>query len=721
MTNSSSSIRNILVTAALPYANGPLHLGHMVEHIQSDIWVRFQRLMGHHCYFICGDDAHGTPIMLRAESLNLTPEQLIEKYHAEHSADLKDFGVEFTNFYTTHSAENRELATQMYQRLKEKGDITSRKISQAFDPIKNMFLPDRYVKGECPKCAAKDQYGDSCEVCGATYSPIDLKNPISVISGATPIEKESEHYFFCLDHYEPFLKKWTQSGHLQPEVAKKLNEWFEAGLQQWDISRDAPYFGFKIPDTEDKYFYVWLDAPIGYMASFKNYCDQDPQLKGLFEAFWGKDSQSELYHFIGKDIVYFHALFWPALLQGSQHRTPTNIFVHGFLTVNGQKMSKSRGTFINARQYLDHIPPEFLRYYFACKLGSGIDDIDFQAEDFVQRVNSDLVGKLVNIASRCSGFISKKFEGRLSLHCIDEALYLRFVNAGDLIATHFENREYGHAMREIMRLTDEANRYIDEQKPWVLAKSLEHAKETQEVCSLGINLFRVLMTYLKPVLPELASKVEDFLNCSLTWTERRTPLHNHVIKTFTPLIQRIELEQVTKMIDSQKPESTNPINPTPTNPENPENPETPRQATNSKALESSLKEAKSHQEPTPLHDSTVLASDPIKEIISIDDFTKIDLRVAKIVNAEEVPEAQKLIKLTLDLGGETRQVFAGIKEAYADPSQLIDKLIVVVANLAPRKMRFGLSEGMILTSGSGGENLWILEPHPNALPGSRIR
>jgi methionyl-tRNA synthetase len=689
----SNNKRKILVTAALPYANGPLHLGHMVEYIQPDIWVRFQRLIGNTCHFVCGDDAHGTPIMLRAEKQNITPEVLIAKSYQEHTADLQAFNISFDNFHTTHSPENKALATEIYQKLLAGGDIAKRTIKQAFDPIKNLFLPDRYVKGECPKCGAKDQYGDSCEQCGATYSPIELKNPISVISGATPIEKESEHYFFCLDHYETFLKEWTANGHLQTEITKKLEEWFTSGLQQWDISRDAPYFGFEIPHVPGKYFYVWLDAPIGYMASFKNLCERNTTLS--FEEYWNKDSTTELYHFIGKDIVYFHALFWPAVLTASGFRTPSNIFVHGFLTVNGQKMSKSRGTFINARTYLDHLSPEYLRYYFASKLGTGIDDIDFQIEDFVARVNADLVGKLVNIASRSAGFITKLFNGQLSPYCNEPALYQEFVSAGETIKVFYETREYNRAVREIMRLADIANRYIDDKKPWVLAKSLNSQTETSEVCSLGLNLFRLLMTYLKPILPILAEKAEHFLNVELRWDDRETPLTAHAIQPFQPLLHRIELKEVIAMSEASKADLS----------ENTSTPTTTLETTST--IETIIK-------------TNPLSADPIRETISIDDFAKIDLRIARILNVAPVEEAQKLLKLTVDIGGETRQVFAGIKEAY-EPEALIGKLTVVVANLAPRKMRFGISEGMVLAAGPGGRDLWILEPHIGAEPGMRVK
>ncbi len=670
--------RKILVTAALPYANGPLHLGHMVEYIQADIWVRFQKLFGNSCYFVCGDDAHGTPIMLRAEKLQITPEQLIADSHGSHLADLQGFGVGLDNFHTTHSAENRSLATEIYERLLKRGDISKRTIRQAFDPIKNMFLPDRYVKGECPKCQAKDQYGDNCESCGATYGPLDLKNPLSVISGTTPIEKESEHYFFCLDHYEAFLKAWTEKGHLQSEVSKKLGEWFKTGLEQWDISRDGPYFGFEIPNTENKYFYVWLDAPIGYIASFKNLCHRHPSIS--FEEYWAENSDTELYHFIGKDIVYFHALFWPAILKGSGYRLPNNIFVHGFLTVNGQKMSKSRGTFINAKLYLDHLNPEYLRYYFASKLGSGVDDIDFHAEDFTQRINADLVGKWINIGSRSAGFITKQFLGKLSSHCAEPALYQTFVDKGKYIQSFYEEREYSRAIREIMGLADIANRYIDDKKPWILAKSPATEMEALQVCSMGLNLFRILSIYLKPILPNLAEKIATFLNTELTWESRNTPLLDHPIQPFTPLLQRIELKEVIAMIE------------------------------NSKEDISSLLPLK----------TTPLQEDPLRETISIDDFAKVDLRIALIVNAEPVEEAHKLLKLTLDIGGDIRTVFAGIKEAY-NPDSLIGKHTVMVANLAPRKMRFGLSEGMVLAAGPGGKDLWILEPHTGAHPGMRVK
>ena len=542
--------RRILVTSALPYANGEIHLGHLLEYIQTDIWVRFQKMQGNECHYVCADDAHGTPIMLKADEMGIDPEELISGVSERHQADFKDFNIEFSQFHSTHSDENRYFSELIYSRLKESGFIKTRVISQAFDPEKEMFLPDRFVKGECHKCGADDQYGDNCEVCGATYSTTELKNARSVVSGAKPIEKDSEHYFFDLPQFEKELKNWTNAGHLQEEVRNKLAEWFDQGLQQWDISRDKPYFGFKIPGTEDKYFYVWLDAPIGYMASFKKLCDNSDL---EFDDFFAKGSDTELYHFIGKDIVYFHALFWPATLMGSNFRTPNAIFAHGFLSVNGQKMSKSRGTFIQARTYLETLNPECLRYYYAYKLSSKIDDIDLNLEDFKQRVNSDLVGKVVNIASRSASFVVKKFDKELSSHCIEQALYDEFVAANTEIAGHYEDRNYGQAMRSIMKLADKANQYIDEKKPWQLAKEEGKSQEVHEITSLAINLFRVLMTYLKPVLPEMAEKSEEFLNIdSLNWNDINSPLLGHQINKFKPLMTRVEDEQIEAMIESSK-------------------------------------------------------------------------------------------------------------------------------------------------------------------------
>jgi len=544
------SKRRILVTSALPYANGDLHLGYMLEVIQTDIWVRFQKMQGNECYYVCADDAHGTPIMLKADEMGITPEELIAGVSERHQADLDDFHIDFSQYHSTHSDENRYFSELIYNRLNESGYIKRRVISQSFDPEKEMFLPDRYIKGECPKCGAEDQYGDNCEVCGATYSTTEIINPRSVISGAKPIEKDSEHYFFDLPQFEKELKNWTKAGHLQEQVSNKLAEWFEQGLEQWDISRDKPYFGFKIPGTEDKYFYVWLDAPIGYMASFKKLCDNSDL---EFDDFFTKGSDAELYHFIGKDIVYFHALFWPATLIGSNFRTPNAVFAHGFLSVNGQKMSKSRGTFILARTYLEALNPEYLRYYYAYKLSSKIDDIDLNLEDFKQRVNSDLVGKVVNIASRSASFVVKKFDKELSSHCIEQDLYDEFVSASTEIAGHYEDRNFGQAMRSIMKLADKANQYIDEKKPWQLAKEEGKMQEVHEITSLAINLFRVLMTYLKPVLPEMAEKSEEFLNIeSLNWNDIKSPLLSHQITKFKPLMTRIEDEQIETMIESSK-------------------------------------------------------------------------------------------------------------------------------------------------------------------------
>ena len=544
------SKRRILVTSALPYANGEIHLGYMLETIQTDIWVRFQKMMGNECHYVCADDAHGTPIMLKAKEMKLEPETLIEQVKIRHQADLDDFHIDFSQYHSTHSEENREISELIYNRLNDAGYIKKRTISQAFDPEKEMFLPDRFIIGECPKCGADDQYGDNCEVCGATYSTTELKNARSVISGATPIEKDSEHYFFDLPQFEEELKDWIKAGHLQEQVTNKLAEWFEQGLQQWDISRDKPYFGFTIPGTEDKYFYVWLDAPIGYMASFKKLCDNS-ELN--FDDFFNKDSDTELYHFIGKDIIYFHALFWPATLMGSDFRTPSAVFAHGFLSVNGHKMSKSRGTFIKARTYLENLDPEYLRYYYASKLTAKIDDIDLNLEDFKKRVNSDLVGKVVNIASRSASFVVEKYDKELSAKCIEKSLYDEFVEVGSDIAKHYEARNFSHAMRLIMKLADKANQYIDKKKPWQLAKIEGNEKEVHEITSLAINLFKVLMTYLKPVLPEMAKRSEEFLNVdSLNWSDIESPLTNHKINKFKALMTRIEDDQIDQMVESSK-------------------------------------------------------------------------------------------------------------------------------------------------------------------------
>ena len=669
-----SQPRQILVTNALPYANAALHLGHVLEYTQTDVWVRFQKLRGHECYYVSADDAHGTAIMLKAEEKGISAEQHISEMRKFHEADFKDFYIGVDNYYTTHSKENRDFSELIYNRLSANGHITQRSIIQAFDPEKNLFLADRYIRGTCPKCKAEDQYGDNCESCGATYSPLDLINPVSAISRATPIGRESVHYFFKLPEFSKFLSEWINSGTVQKEVSNKLSEWLDSGLQEWDISRDAPYFGFEIPNAPGKYFYVWLDAPIGYMASFKNLCEA----KNLdFDCFWNKDSTAELYHFIGKDIVNFHALFWPAMLKSADFRTPTKVCVHGFVTVNGTKMSKSRGTFINARTYLDHLNPEYLRYYYASKLTNTVEDIDLNLEDFIQKVNSDLVGKVVNIASRCSKFITNE-SGVLSSRIENEALWDQVTGVADSIANYYENREFGKAIREIMAQADSVNEYIAEQEPWKRNKDQDQKQQVQDICSLGINLFRIILIYLKPVVPAMAEAGEFFLNDKLSWESIRKPLLSHKINQFKPLMQRVDKDKVEAMVSASK-EETNP-------------------------------EKKASSGP--------LSVNPIANEISFDDFMKVDLRVAKIINAEIVEGADKLLKLTLDLGGEKRQVFSGIKASY-DPEKLIGQLTVTVANLAPRKMRFGISEGMVLAA-ADEEGIYLLEPDSGAKPGQRI-
>jgi methionyl-tRNA synthetase len=671
-----SSKRQILVTNALPYANAALHLGHILEYTQTDVWVRFQKMRGHECYYVSADDAHGTAIMLKADEKGISAEQHIADMRTIHEADFKDFLIGVDNYHSTHSEENRVFSELIYNRLKANDHIAKRSITQAFDPEKKLFLADRYVKGTCPKCKTDDQYGDNCEVCGATYSPIDLINPVSVISGATPIEKESVHYFFKLPEFTDFLKQWVNSGTVQKEVANKLGEWLDSGLQEWDISRDAPYFGFEIPDAPGKYFYVWLDAPIGYMASFKNLCEREAI---DFDHFWEKDSSTELYHFIGKDIVNFHALFWPAMLKSANYRTPTKVCVHGFVTVNGKKMSKSRGTFINARCYLDHLNPEYLRYYYASKLSGSVEDIDLNLEDFIQKVNSDLVGKVVNIASRCAKFVTNGNNGILSSTIENQALWNQVSGAKDSIANHYENRDFSKAIREIMALADLANEYIAAKEPWKLNKDPDQQQKVQDICSLGINMFRVILTYLKPVLPSMAEAGETFLNDSLTWESVNQALVKHQINPFTPLMQRIEKERVDAMVEASKQELPKAIDPIISGP---------------------------------------LADEPLADEISFDDFIKVDLRVALIVKAEHVEGADKLLQLTLDIGGETRQVFSGIKSSY-DPQSLEGRLTVMVANLAPRKMRFGMSEGMVLAA-ADKKGIYLLEPDSGAQPGQRV-
>ena len=682
-SNSASHSRKILVTSALPYANGAIHLGHLLEYIQTDIWVRFQKSRGHQCHYVCADDAHGTAIMLRAEQEGITSEALIERVSRDHQDDFARFGVGFDNYHSTHSAENRHFSELIYTRLRDKGHIATRDIEQMYDPVKGLFLADRFIKGTCPKCKTDDQYGDNCEACGATYTPAELIDPVSAISGATPEVRSSTHYFFKLPDFADFMQGWINDGHVQPQIRNKLLEWFESGFNEWDISRDAPYFGFEIPGAPGKYFYVWLDAPIGYLASFQNLCERE----GLdFDSYWQPDSDAEIYHFIGKDIVYFHALFWPAMLHGADFRTPTAVNCHGFVTVNGAKMSKSRGTFIKAATYADYLNPEYLRYYFAAKLTAGVDDLDLNLEDFAARVNADLVGKVVNIASRCAGFVKKLGGGQLSAHCAEPQLVARFIAAGDAIAEEFEAREFGRAMRRIMELADEANTYIAEAEPWVLAKQEGREQEVLDICSVGINLFRQLMVYLAPVVPGMADDAKAFLQLeSLNWESRREVLLDHQIAKFKPLMTRIERDKIDGMIEASKEDL---------------------------AEEKKMKETAKGP----------LADDPIAEEIGFADFSKVDLRIARIAKAEYVEGADKLLKLTLDLGGETRTVFSGIRSAYA-PEALEGHLTVMVANLAPRKMRFGISEGMVLAAGTPSDKnagIYLLEPHAGAEPGQRV-
>jgi len=680
------SKRDILVTSALPYANGPIHIGHLVEYIQTDIWARFQKMRGHRCFYVCADDAHGTPIMLRARQEGIEPEELIARVAEEHKADFADFRIGFDNYHSTHSPENCRYACLIYERNRDKGHIASRTITQAYDPVEQMFLPDRFIKGKCPRCGAPDQYGDNCEVCGASYSPAEIENPYSAVSGAKPEDRESDHYFFRLGDFEAMLRAWTRGGSLQKEVANKLDEWFEAGLKEWDISRDAPYFGFEIPDHPSKFFYVWLDAPIGYMASFQNLCDRTDGL--AFGDFWSPTSDAEVYHFIGKDIIYFHALFWPAMLHGADFRTPTAVFAHGFLTVDGQKMSKSRGTFIKARTYLDHLNPEYLRYYFAAKLGPGVEDIDLNLEDFAQRVNADLVGKVVNIASRCAGFVTKRFDGRLSAHLSEPELFADVVRAGDSIADAYEQRELSRAAREIMALADRANQYIDEKAPWVVAKAAGREQELQDICTVGLNLFRVLIGYLRPILPGTVEAAEAFLRIPpLIWDTLAEPLVGQEIAKFKPLMTRVEAKQIQAALDASREDLAS----------------------------EEARKTKPHETRTEGH----LVRDPIADTIEFADFAKVDLRVARIVAAKHVEGSDKLLQLTLDLGGVTRSVFAGIRNAY-HPEDLVGRYTIVVANLAPRKMRFGLSEGMVLAAGPGGKDIFILGPDQGAEPGMKV-
>ncbi len=684
-------MRKILVTNALPYANGPIHMGHLLGYIQADIWVRAMRAMGHKVTYVCADDAHGTAIMLRAEANGITPEQQIANVQREHERDFAGFGISFDHYDSTHSDTNKARASDIYLKNREAGNIAVRPVTQLFDPEKQMFLSDRFIKGTCPKCDAEDQYGDSCEVCGTTYNATELKNPRSTLSGATPVEKSSDHYFFKLPNFAEYLQQWTRdSGRLPVSIANKLDEWFEAGLTDWDISRDAPYFGFEIPDAPNKYFYVWVDAPIGYMSSFENYIKtKRPDLN--FADYWKKDSDKEVYHFIGKDIVYFHALFWPAMLDGAGYRTPTGLFVNGFLTVNGQKMSKSRGTFIKAETYLEHLNPEYLRYYFASKLSDKVEDSDLNLDDFIQKVNSDLVGKVVNIASRCAKFINKDFNSTLSATCAEPELLQSFIAAGDSIAQAYEAREFSAAIREIMALADKANQYIDENKPWALAKQEGQEQQVHEVCSVGINLFRQLAIYLAPVLPKLAEEVQAFLQLdSSNFASRETVLTNHVIAQFQPLMQRVDKAKVDAMVDASKDSLAAPTEPAKV--------EKKKEKAKEKKAEPKVGEA---------------------EIIGIEDFMKIDLRVAEVVEAATVEGSDKLLQLTLNVGeAEPRNVFSGIREFY-QPEDLKGKLVVMVANLAPRKMRFGISNGMVLAAGNG-EGVWVISPASGAKPGDKV-
>src|SRR5574344_1427454 len=682
----ANAARKILVTCALPYANGSIHLGHMLEHIQADVWVRYQRLRGNTIHFICADDAHGTPIMLKSQQLGLTPEQMIAEVSKEHQADFAGFGISCDNYHSTHSDENRQLSELIYSRLKENGFIKNRTISQLYDPEKGMFLPDRFVKGTCPKCKAPDQYGDNCDVCGATYSPTELIDPRSAVSGAAPVMKETEHFFFDLPQFGDMLKNWTTSGALQEEMANKLGEWFESGLQQWDITRDAPYFGFEIPDAPGKYFYVWLDAPIGYMGSFKNLCRKRPELD--FQEYWGQQSDAELYHFIGKDILYFHSLFWPAMLEGAGFRKPSNVFVHGYVTVNGAKMSKSKGTFIKAGTYLQHLDPEYLRYYYAAKLNNRIDDLDLNLEDFVARVNADVVNKLVNLASRTAGFITKRFDGRLAT-TVDQELLAQFTAPKDTITQAYTNREYGKVIREVMNLADIANRYVDEKAPWVAAKDSERREELHQTCTMALNFYKILVGYIAPIMPKLAEQSAEFLNIKLSWDNVTDAITGTEINKFKALFSRIDHKEIEAMIADSKQDLL--------------------QASNNETKKSEKKSEKKHE-----------VEEAPKEI-TIDDFCKVDLRAAKVLKCEEVAESKKLLRFELDLGnGETRQVFSGIKSAYGDPAALVGRFVIMVYNLAPRKMKFGMSEGMILSAGKGDKDIYLLSADSGVQPGDKV-
>jgi methionyl-tRNA synthetase len=715
-----------LLTCALPYANGPLHLGHLVGYVQADIWARARRMRGGTVHFVCADDAHGTPIMLAAEKAGMPAEDFIRAMQEGHERDFAEFGVRFDFYHTTHSAENRELAELIYTRLRDGSHgpkaIARRSIQQLFDPERGMFLPDRYVKGECPHCGSADQYGDNCEVCGKAYAPTDLKNPRSVVSGAVPVLRDSEHYFFELGKFEAFLREWLAGDSAHPAVKAKLGEWLEGGLRDWDISRDAPYFGFPIPDAPGKFFYVWLDAPIGYLASFKALCARD----GIdFDQFLGAESQAEMHHFLGKDIINFHGLFWPAMLHGAGFRAPTALHVNGYLTVNGAKMSKSRGTFVMARTYLESgLDPEALRYYFAVKTGAGVVDLDLNLEDFVARVNSDLVGKFVNIASRCAGFIGKRFDGMLAAALPDPAMYARFVEGAQEIARSYARDEFGQAMRQAMALADEANRYIDEHKPWVIAKQEGSDSELQAVCTQGLNLFRVLAAALKPVLPRTAERAEHFLDAPVPqWDAIAAPLLGHRINTFEPLLTRIDPKQVAAMVEA----SMESLQPTPQAHQQPL-PNPPLTGEGAKATatpESAASPGPGSRVPTERSEGigrTAAAASPSPGFISIDDFAKLDLRIATVTACELVEGSDKLLRFTLDAGElGSRQIFSGIRAAYGEPEKLIGRKVVFIANLAPRKMRFGVSEGMILSAGSSDADLFLLDVDSGARPGMAVK
>ena len=702
-----SAHRRILVTSALPNANGSIHLGHLLEHIQTDIWVRFQRMRGHQCIYVCADDTHGTATMLRAEQLGVAAEEMIEQIRVEHESDFRRFLISHDNYYSTHSTENRVHCEAIYAKLKTNGYIFTRDVEQLFDPERKLFLADRFVKGECPRCGTPDQYGDNCENCGATYDATDLKNPRSTISGATPVLARSQHFFFDLPQFTDMLKKWCFSGTLQPEVANKLTEWLDSGLKPWDISRDAPYFGFVIPGTTDKYFYVWMDAPIGYMASFQNYCDARNDVS--FDEFWRQESPHEVHHFIGKDIVNFHALFWPSVLHGVGVRKPPRIHTHGFITVDGTKMSKSRGTFINAGTYLKHLNPEYLRYYFATKSTGTVDDIDITFDDFVQRVNSDLVGKIVNIASRCAGFIHKSSGGSLGAQIHDRQLWQAFVDAEPSIAAWYESGDYGKAVREITALADRANQYIATHAPWALAKDPARTADVRAICTMGINLFKVLIVYLAPILPDTGRRSAKFLGLDdLAWADATRFLGEHRINAYEPLLTRIDADAVAKIVEETRADTTSVTKNTAVavavaTANSAKAPAQPAASPNSSAAE---------QAPDSAHASS--------EPIDIDAFNRIDLRVARVVSAEHVDGADKLIRLVLDLGDSQRQVFAGIKSAYA-PESLVGRLTVVVANLKPRKMRFGESQGMVLAAGPGGKDIFLLSPDAGAAPGMQVK